>query len=333
MIVHLFYRKSRHIGNFSIETSFDTLLGAFPKNSPFSLKKIISTYFSNGFWPRVKAIHEARKLGGNINHITGDVNFLALGLPSNRTILTIHDCGFMHLYTGWRRDLLKWFWLKLPVQHCRYITAVSQATKDEIIKYTNCPAAKIRVIPTIISTRFVYSPATTVPERPMILHIGTAENKNLERHIKALAGLPVQLYIVGNLKPHQKSLLEEYQIDYQNDYNLSDEALLALYKACSLVLFASTLEGFGMPILEAQAVGRPVVTSNLSSMPYVAGDAACLVDPHDPRSIRAGIEKVLSDSAYREELIQKGLKNIARFSAIEVARQYEALYAEVAANL
>jgi glycosyltransferase involved in cell wall biosynthesis len=308
-------------------------MGAFPKNSPFSLKKIVSSYFSNGFWPRVNAILEARKLGGEINHITGDVNFLALGLPSNRTILTIHDCGFMHLYTGWRRDLLKWFWLKLPVRHCNYITAVSEATKQEIIKYTNCPADKIRVIPTIISTHFVYSPFVPRTERPMILHIGTAENKNLERHIKALAGLPVQLYIVGKLNTLQLSLLEQYQIDYQNDFNLSDEVLHQLYKACTLVLFASTFEGFGMPILEAQAVGRAVVTSNLSSMPNVAGDAACLVDPYDITSIRAGVEKVLDDAFYRKELIQKGLKNIERFSATEVARQYEALYAEIAANL
>jgi glycosyltransferase involved in cell wall biosynthesis len=333
MFVHLFYRKSRHIGNFSIETSFDTLEEAFPSDSPFILKKIVSSYFSNGFWPRVNAIIEAWKLKGDINHITGDVNFLALGLPARNTILTIHDCGFMHLYAGWRRSLLRWFWLKLPVRHCQYITAVSAATKAEIIKYTNCPADKIKVIPTIISTRFVHSPSTPSDKRPMILHIGTAENKNLEGHIKALKGLAVQLYIVGSLKPHQKKLLEEYEIDYQNDYNLSDEALFELYKACSLVLFASTLEGFGMPILEAQAVGRPVITSNLSSMPYVAGDAACLVDPHDPLSIRAGVEKILSDSTYRGELIQKGLKNIERFSAIEVARQYEALYAEVAANL
>jgi glycosyltransferase involved in cell wall biosynthesis len=239
----------------------------------------------------------------------------------------------MHLYSGWRRDLLKWFWLKLPVRHCKYITAVSEATKQEIIKYTDCPADKIRVIPTIISTHFVYSPLVPRAERPMILHIGTAENKNLERHIKALAGLPIQLYIVGKLYPPQLSLLEQYQIDYQNDFNLSDDALHQLYKECALVLFASTLEGFGMPILEAQAVGRPVVTSNLSSMPYVAGEAACLVDPYDTTSIRAGVEKVLADTVYRNELTQKGLKNIERFSAAEVARQYEALYAEVAANL
>jgi glycosyltransferase involved in cell wall biosynthesis len=330
MDIHLFYRKSRHIGNFSIETSFDTLLESFPANSPFRLKKIVSSYFSNGFIPRLWAIVEARRLSGPLNHITGDVHFLALGLPGDRTILTIHDCGFMHLYQGWRRELLRWFWLALPVWHCRYITAVSEATKAEIIRYTGCAPEKIRVIPTIISRQYSEAPPPSPKERPLILHIGTAANKNLERHAQALRGLPVQLYVVGKLTEIQKQALLDNQIDYQNGYNLSLEALQGLYASCDLLLFASTLEGFGMPILEAQAVGRPVVTSNISSMPYVAGAAACLVDPFDAASIRAGVEKVLGDENYRRELVEKGRSNVLRFSAEAVAKQYEDLYAEVA---
>jgi glycosyltransferase involved in cell wall biosynthesis len=81
-----------------------------------------------------------------------------------------------------------------------------------------------------------------------------------------------------------------------------------------------------MPILEAQATGRPVITSNLSSMPEVAGDGACLVNPYDVNSIKEGIQKVISDNHYRQQLITNGLKNVKRFNPKTVAGQYESLY-------
>ena len=84
-----------------------------------------------------------------------------------------------------------------------------------------------------------------------------------------------------------------------------------------------------MPILEAQTVGRVVVTSRVSAMPEVAGDGACLVDPLSTADIRAGILSVWHDSAYRNRLIEKGLENVRRFDAATVARQYEAVYHKI----
>ncbi|HEX6960761.1 MAG TPA: glycosyltransferase, partial [Lacipirellula sp.] len=97
-----------------------------------------------------------------------------------------------------------------------------------------------------------------------------------------------------------------------------------------IVAFASTVEGFGLPILEAQAVGRPVVTSNTSSMPEIAGGGACLVDPLDVGSIRAGILRVISDDSYRKDIVRRGLKNVRRFHPDEIAAQYLRLYQQVA---
>jgi glycosyltransferase involved in cell wall biosynthesis len=85
-----------------------------------------------------------------------------------------------------------------------------------------------------------------------------------------------------------------------------------------------------LPIVEGQAVGRPVVTSNCSSMAEVAGDSACLVDPLDVASIRAGVARVCGDADYRAELVRRGFENVKRFSARAVAEQYAALYREVA---
>jgi glycosyltransferase involved in cell wall biosynthesis len=101
------------------------------------------------------------------------------------------------------------------------------------------------------------------------------------------------------------------------------------YHEADILLFCSTIEGFGMPILEAQTVGRVVVTSNISSMPEVAGNGACLVDPLSISDIRNAIEWVCTSDDYRESLIQHGFENVKRFNPRTVARQYEAVYERV----
>jgi len=328
--VILFFRKLRSTGNFSIEMSFERMVGSFPRDSKFELGSFTSTHFSNGIIPRLRGVMEARRFRGDINHVTGDVHYLALGLPGQKTLLTIHDCGFMAHPNPLARKILKWFWLDLPVHHCRYVTAVSEATKRDIIHYTGCSPDKVVVVPTIISDEFRRSEREFKAECPRILHIGLAHNKNFERHVEAIAGIQCCFHIIGKLDASHVGLLEKYGIDYTSEYNISQSDIHRAYAECDLLLFASTLEGFGMPILEAQSVGRPVITSNLSSMPEVAGSGACLVDPCNVESIRDGLLKVIGDREYRDALIEKGFDNIKRFSAEAVARQYEALYAAMA---
>jgi len=105
--------------------------------------------------------------------------------------------------------------------------------------------------------------------------------------------------------------------------------MLRAYQECDLVVFASTYEGFGLPIIEAQATGKPVVTSALAPMCDVAGGGAALVDPYEPASIREGIQKIISDPVYRDSLIQEGLHNAARYRAELVAAHYAAIYREM----
>jgi glycosyltransferase involved in cell wall biosynthesis len=327
--VTFLYRKPRPTGNFSIETSFDQVMAVFPREQGWEVEKVVSSYYSNGLIPRLRAIREVARLRSDLYHITGDVHFLALGLPGKRTVITIHDCGFLYTQRGIKSWLLKTFWLDCPARLCHTITTVSEATRQDILRHTRCDPAKVRVIPTVIAGHFRRSPRRPLPERPCILHIGLARNKNFRHHVEALAGVPCQLRIIGKLEPTHHQWLQHHDIAYTHAHNLSEEEMQQAYEQCDLLLFASTFEGFGMPILEAQTVGRPVVTGNTSSMPEVAGDAACLVDPGDVAAIRAGVLRVIQDSAFREALVGRGFENVRRFRPETVARQYAELYAEM----
>lgn len=326
----LLYRKTRSHGNFSIEISFDRMMAAFPtQESGWQLYKVVSSYFSNGLWDRVKAVWEVRSLKADLYHITGDVHYLALGLPGCKTILTIHDCGFLYDTSGLKYWFLKTFWLSLPISRCRLLTVVSEATKTDVLRFTGCSPDKIRVVPTIIAAYFRPIPKLFSKDNPVILHIGLAPNKNFQRHVQALAGLAVTLHIIGKPEEKHLSMLSQYGIAHRFFTNLNEDEMLQAYADSDVLLFASTLEGFGMPIIEAQTVGRAVITSNCSSMPEVAGEAACLVDPYNTDSIRAGIIRVISDDTYRNQLINKGFINANRFKPEVVAQQYAHLYAEV----
>lgn len=327
--VVLFFRKRREDGNFSIETSFRRMMEAFPPDSWFRLRAVESGFYSNGVMRRLLGMLEAARRAGDVNHVTGDVHFLVLGLPGGRTVLTIHDCGFMRHRNPIVRRILKWLWLDLPVRHCRYVTAVSEATRQDILRYSGCAPDKVIVIPTVISDEFSPVPRSFNEVCPRILHIGLAPNKNFARHVEAIAGLSCELHIVGKVLDEHKRLLDKHRIRFTSENNINQDEMRRAYAESDLLLFASTLEGFGMPILEAQSVGRPVVTSNLSSMPEVAGAGACLVDPGDVASIRAGVERVIGDPSYRESLIRAGFDNAARFRADAVARQYEVLYRRI----
>jgi len=144
-----------------------------------------------------------------------------------------------------------------------------------------------------------------------------------------LKGVTCKLSIVGVLTDQQKIELEENNIDYSNVVNISNEELKQQYEDSDMLAFVSTYEGFGMPIVEAQIVGRPVITSNLLSMPEVAGNAALLIDPFNVEEIRSGVMKIISDVAYRNDLIEKGRNNAIRFSVETITNEYAELYRQI----
>ena len=166
----------------------------------------------------------------------------------------------------------------------------------------------------------------------MILHVGTDPNKNLHRVARALSGIQCQLVVVGRCDAASEGALRSAGVNWVGRTNVTDADMPSIYAQADMVLFASTYEGFGMPIIEAQATGRPVVTSRVTAMPEVAGEGACLVDPYDVASIRSGVSRVLDDASYRDYLVYRGFENVRRFEPRLIASQYARLYEEVLLN-
>lgn len=325
--VQVIFRAPNGPGFYSIERSFAAIWPHLEEAADVQIQKIEACAPSRGLWSRLRIGAQMRRLRADVFHLSGDIHFAALFLPGHKTLLTVHDCGFLQHPNAWKRFLLRWLWLRWPVHHCRQVVAVSEATKADILRHTGCSPEKIVVIPSAIPPHFRPAPEPFRAACPRILHIGTAPNKNLRRHIEALKGIPCMLHIVGHVGPEEQSLLQRYGIAFECTPDLDDTGVVRAYEACDLLLFASTSEGFGMPILEAQAVGRPVVTANVSSMPAVAGEGgACLVNPFDVADIQRGVLRVIEDAAFREQLVAKGFENVRRFRAQAAAEAYLGLY-------
>lgn len=330
----LLYLFRKQQSGYSIEGLFTQLAAAMRKNRDYCVEEVYAPSMTLSLACLYENLRFAKDQQADMYHITGDVHYLMMTLPPDRTLLTIHDCVSLtrqRAAGNFIRFRLLWLlYYYLPMHRARYMTTVSEKSRQELEHYMGAALAdKVRVVPNHYNPCFAASPKVFNNRKPTILHIGTAPHKNLSRLIEALAGICCRLVIVGQLLPDQQQQLDLSGLDYVQKERLTEADMLGEYVACDLVAFASTYEGFGMPIIEANAVGRPVLTSALSPMQEVAGRVACLVDPYSVAAIRVGLVRIITDEAYRNQLIEAGYENARRYTLDQVTTRYNAIYQEI----
>ena len=319
-----YFNRDKRVGNYSIEELFSSIRSEI--TSDWNMHDY-SYDAQKGYW---RAIREVHRYESDVNHITGDVNFLAYGLTPRKTILTVHDIGhYEQTLKGWKKAVYKQLWLRGPFQRVNYLTAISEFSKKRIIHHFGIEPSKIRVIPNPCPNVFSADPQIFNKTCPKILQIGGGHNKNVNRLLEAVRGINCELILIRPYDEGLEKKLKAYSIHYTWLSHLAYDVVVDQYKACDLVFFASEYEGFGMPILEANATGRPVLTGNITAMPEVASDAACLVDPFDVKAIRNGLLKIINEEEYRQELVAKGYENVKRFKLTAVSNSYQELYQHV----
>ncbi len=266
-----------------------------------------------------------------------------------RYLVTIHDLAsffFPHLY-----PLFRWLYhqvsIRNAIQRADYVITPSHSTKRDLIKHFRIPEERVFVVPNGFDETFRY-PITdkereeikkryNLPEM-FVFALGVLEpRKNTERILLAFASLlrdksfpnkEIKLVIGGSLDYGWKNkrifqLVKELKIEEKVIFTgpIPNEDLPAFYAASFLSLYPSLYEGFGLPVIEAQACGTPVITSKISSLPEVAGEGAILVNPYSVEEIARAMKELFTNQNKREELIEKGLENAKRFSWKKAAEE------------
>ena len=317
MKINYFFRHPK------VGFSIQGVLGTYDIGELFlpSPKSNFLSIFQNGFF--------VRKSQGDVNHITGDAHYLLYFLKKNKTVVTVHDIMYYSYLSGLKKKLWKVLYIN-SLKRAKKVVFISDFAKEQVLNEINLPENQFCVIPNPVSPDFSYQDKKFNKDKPVILHInGSLERKNLARTIEAIQEIPCHLRIVGKLSEPNLILLNKYNLEYSIVSNLSNEEVVKEYENCDIVNFPSLFEGFGMPVVEGQAVGRPVVTSNISPMKYVAGDGAVMVDPRDVESIKKAYLKIINDDNFREKLIERGTENVKKFQLKAVSAMYVSLYQEI----
>ena len=270
-----------------------------------------------------------------------------------KAVVTIHDC--IHLrFPQYLPNRLAYVYARgslwIATHRASRVLTVSETSKRDILRYFRVPERKIDVIYNAIDERLGEAPSeqevAQVRERyqlndPFVLYTGNIKpHKNLERLIEAFNTLrrggleSVKLVIIGDEISKYATLrraVHRYKLHKHVRFFgfVSDKTLASLYRLASVFVFPSLYEGFGLPPLEAMAAGTPVITSNVSSLPEVVGDAAILINPYEPDAIAEAMRRVLTDPALRDDLRQRGLNRVREFSWERSVTRVREIYGEV----
>jgi len=270
-------------------------------------------------------------------------------LSHTKTLLTVHDLSFIRVPEAATPSLRSYLNKVVPrsVKKADHILADSQATKDDLVELYRVSPDKITVLLSGVNHQF--KPVTDqvllmqtrqkygLKNYPYLLSVGTVQpRKNYSRVIQALYELHQQGHELhyaiaggkGWLNDEMYTTIEQTNMqDYVHLLGfVDDEDLPALYSAADCLIITSLYEGFGLPILEAMASGTPVITSNLSSLPEVAGSAGILVDPLNTEAITHAIYEIITDDSKHRQLIEAGHQQVEKFTWEKSAQQLRSVY-------
>lgn len=262
-------------------------------------------------------------------------NPLLCGCPK---VTVLHDAGYLDEGVRGLKPLYLKFVTCAAIKS-RYLITVSNFAKEEILKYLKIPRERIKVIylsepelPKISMERSKEIIYKFGIENPYLFYIGLiVPHKNIKNMLRAFKTISeesknLKFVFSGRVVEELidfwgivKSLSLESRVIYTG--RVTDEEKVALYKNSLAFIFPSTHEGFGLPVLEAQGLGIPVLTSNVTSLPEIGGDSVLYVDPYSVEEIADGMEKLITDRNFSEDLVRKGFENIKRFSGAAEAEK------------
>jgi glycosyltransferase involved in cell wall biosynthesis len=347
------YRLLRHLGQLDDRLRYTVLLGegVLPSNDALTVLRSrwpTSRAAVRVLWEQFVQPWALRRIRADVVH--GPV-FVGPLLSPCPVVVTVHDLSFIRFPELFRpaNRLYLTVLTRLSARRARRLIAVSAHTASEITRLLGVPPGRVDVVYHGVDPAFRPFPADEIaafpqrrglPER-FVLFVGTLEpRKNLVRLVEAFARVcdgSVGLVLAGGRGWLYDELLATVEALGLGDavifagYVMNDELPL-WYNAATVVAYPSVYEGFGLPVLEAQACGTPVLTSNVSSLPEAAGDAALMVDPYDVEALAAGLNQLLTDGPMRHQLRERGLAHARLFSwphaAQETARVYWRALAE-----
>lgn len=261
------------------------------------------------------------------NNLTFSPGYNAPILFNDKYIFTIHDLNHLEFGTNFIKKIYFTIVIKYAARRSLAILTVSEFSKKRIISWAKIPEHRVINVGNGVSTIFNNTGPRYESKEPYILCVSNRKpHKNEFRALSAFAKSNINsktlILFTGaktiELEAHADALKIKDRVKFLGC--VDDDLLAKLYRGATALLFPSLYEGFGFPIIEAMACGTPVITSNITSMPEISDGAAHLVDPYDVDDIAYGINRVLSDEAYRLELINSGLQRSKIFNWDIVAK-------------
>lgn len=272
-------------------------------------------------------------------------------LGNTPTILTVHDLSFAFYPETFTTALVNYLERVVPwsVRRATHVLADSESTRRDLIRLYGTPGQKITVLYSGVHERFSLTPDERalgevrkkyeVGDAPFVFTVGTLQpRKNTQLLIRAFRAVAAQtdhnLIIAGGRGwLYEKMLAEVDRQGLQGRVRfvgfVDDDDLPALYSAASLFVFPSLYEGFGLPLLEAMASGTAVISSNASSLPEVAGDAAVQISPQDEEAWTEAMLRLIRNHRLREQLVTAGRRQAQRFRWSRAAQQLLDVYERV----